>query len=254
MTRKLNIKCWGPKDRTGKVIKRADTVIVYKPNGSTDTIWLSARVSNVQTDKDRVCVLCGDGNYHYFAPEDIRVIMRSSSTSVSKSSAVMRIKKEYKVRDVVGSAVKLDRHKSYCCTIKDYVEVLKRGVKDDLELIRLIEEYGNNMYMPISPLINELNLYAEHKKLSPVQRFYNMVSSAADRMALMSRTRSEQLVAVSVSDHCKKLLQTLTCVTTEEDERVFSLACTRARTAADLYVSDTREENRNTKQSTGKDI
>lgn len=83
MSYKLNIKCWGPKDRNGRVIKRADTVIVYKPNGSKDTIWLSAHVSNIQTNSDRVCVLCGDGNYHYFAPEDLYVITRSGRSEVA---------------------------------------------------------------------------------------------------------------------------------------------------------------------------
>lgn len=82
----LNIKCWGPKDRSGQVIKRADTIIVYRPNGSTDTIWQNAYVSNMQTNPKMVCVLCGDGNYHYFAPENIYVVESSApvGTKVEK--------------------------------------------------------------------------------------------------------------------------------------------------------------------------
>jgi hypothetical protein len=42
-------------------------------------------VSNIQTDAERVCVLCGDGKYHYFAPEDIYVIVSSASTGTNES-------------------------------------------------------------------------------------------------------------------------------------------------------------------------
>lgn len=153
------IKGWGPKDRDGQVIKRADTVIVYKPNGSTDTIWLSAHVSNVQTSVDRVCVLCGDGNYHYFAPEDLCVIVRSASTGTNESPTV-RTKAE-KPKQWANYRLPRRRDNVYHPGLGEVVYVAKR-VKNDV-VLRRINDSGSLM----RDLVN-----ADVSEIYPIKRCY----------------------------------------------------------------------------------
>lgn len=161
MAYKLNIKSWGPKDRNGQIIKRADTVIVYKPDGSTDTIWLTAHVSNVQTDVDRVCVLCGDGDYHYFAPEDLYVIMRSSYTSINELPAPRTKSKSKNPKQWENYRLPRRRDNVYHPGLGEVVYVDKR-VKDDV-VLRRFNDRGN------------LTLYYVDAKVYdvyPVQRCY----------------------------------------------------------------------------------
>ena len=159
MSYKLNIKRWGPKDRNGQVIKRADTVIVYKPDGSTDIIWLIAHVSNVQTNPEMVCVLCGDGNYHYFAPEDIYVVDRSASTGANESSTV-RTKAE-KPKQWENYRLPRRRDNVYHPGLGEEVYVVKR-VKNDV-VLRRISDTGSLMrdYMN-----------ADVSEVYPIQRCY----------------------------------------------------------------------------------
>lgn len=159
MAYKLNIKCWGPKDRNGQVIKRADTVVVYKPNGSTDTIWLTAHVSNVQTSPERVCVLCGDGNYHYFAPEDIYVIMRSAATNINESSTV--VNKKQKPKQWENYRLPRRRDNVYHPGLGEVVYVDKR-VNNDV-VLRRINASGS--------LMRE-QMEADVSEVYPIQRCY----------------------------------------------------------------------------------
>lgn len=159
MSCKLNIQCWGPKDRNGQVIKRADTVVVYKPNGSTDTIWLTAHVSNVQTSPERVCVLCGDGNYHYFSPDDIYVIMRSASTSINESSTVKT--KAKKPKQWENYRLPRRRDNVYHFGLGEVVYVEKR-VKGDV-VLRRINDSGS---------LTRERVDADVSEVYPVQRCY----------------------------------------------------------------------------------
>lgn len=159
MSCELNIKCWRPKDRNGRVIKRADTVIVYRPNGSTDTIWLSAHVSNVQTNVKRVCVLCGDGNYHYFAPEDICVITRSVPTIINESSDG-KIKEE-KPEQWENYRLPRRRDNVYYPGLGEVVYVEKR-VKDDV-VLRRINASGR---------LTREYVQADVSEVYPIQRCY----------------------------------------------------------------------------------
>lgn len=159
MVYKLNIRCWGPKDRGGRVIKREDTVIVYRPHGSTDTIWLSARVSNVQTNPEMVCVLCGDGNRHYFAPEDIYVINRSSPLSISESSTV-RTKAE-KPKQWANYRLPRRRDNVYHSGLGEVLYVVNR-VKSDVTL-RRISDSGS--------LLRDY-VKADVSEIYPIQRCY----------------------------------------------------------------------------------
>lgn len=159
MAYKLNIKCWGPKDRNGQIIKRAGTVIVYRPNGSTDTIWLSAHVSNIQTDAEMVRVLCGDGKYHYFAPEDICVIKRSASTGTNESPTV-RTKAE-KPKQWANYRLPRRRDKVYHPGLGEVLYVVKR-VKSDVVLCRL-NDRGSLMRDYVKADVSEVY---------PIQRCY----------------------------------------------------------------------------------
>lgn len=159
MAYKLNIKCWGPKDRNGQVIKRADTVIVYRPNGSTDTIWLSAHVSNIQTDAERVCVLCGDGKYHYFAPEDIYVIVRSASTGTNESPTVRTKAENPKQWEDYRLPQRSDS--VYHPGLGEVVYVVKR-VKSDL-VLRRISDRGT---------LTRDYVKADVSEVYPIQRCY----------------------------------------------------------------------------------
>jgi hypothetical protein len=159
MTYNPNIRCWGPNDRNGRVIKRADTVIVYRPNGSTDTIWLSALVSNVQTNPEMVCVLCGDGNYHHFAPEDIYVIESSESTGTNESSLV-RTKAE-KPKQWENYRLPRRSDSVYHPGLGEVVYVVKR-VKSDV-VLRRINDSGRLMREHMEANVSEIY---------PIQRCY----------------------------------------------------------------------------------
>lgn len=149
----------------------------------------------------------------------------------------MKAKNNYSLRDVVGPDEKIDKDKDYCCTMKDYVAVMKRRVQDDMELIRLMEEYGGDIYIPINLILSELHKYSKGRLLSPTHRFYNFVSTASDSIACSSSHRQELLEVTSVSDHCKSLLQKLKCADEDGDDLFIQRALQRASSTAAQYVN-----------------
>ena len=84
----------------------------------------------------------------------------------------MKAKSNYSLRDVVGPTAKIDKDKDYCCTLKDYVAVMRRRIQDDMELIQLMEEHGGDIYIPINLILSELHKYSAGRLLSPAHRFY----------------------------------------------------------------------------------
>lgn len=157
----------------------------------------------------------------------------------------MKAKSNYTLRDVVGPAVKIDKDKDYCCTIKDYVAVMKRRVQDDMELIQLIEEHGGDIYIPINLILSELHKYANGRLLSPAHRFYNFVRTASDSIACYSNHRQDILEVTSVSDHCKNLLQKIKSRNEDGDDVFIRRALQRAASTAAQYVNKDKKENEN---------
>lgn len=149
----------------------------------------------------------------------------------------MKAKSNYSLRDVVGPAMKIDKAKDYCCTMKDYVAVMKRRVQDDMELIQLMEEHGGDIYIPLNLILSELHKYASGRLLSPAHRFYNFVGAASDNIAYSASHRQDILEVASVSDRCKSLLQKIRCTNEEGDDVFIRRALQRASSTVDRYVN-----------------
>ena len=156
-----------------------------------------------------------------------------------------KTKSEYDVSDVVGPDVKIDKDKDYCCTMKDYIAVMKRRVQDDMEFIQLMEKYGGDIYIPVSLILSELHKYSAGRLLSPAHRFYNFVNTAADSIAYHSTYQQGLLEVVNVSNHCKSLLQKIKC-TSEDDDAIFIQRVLQR--AADIAAQYINKERSNTKQ------
>ena len=152
----------------------------------------------------------------------------------------MKAKSNYSLLDVVGPAVKIDKDKDevYCCTLKDYVAVMKRRVQDDMELIQLLEDYGGDIYIPVNLILSELHKYSAGGLLSPAHRFYNLVSAASDSIAYSSSHQQDMLEVVSVSDHCKSLLQKIKSKGEDGDAVFIQRALQRAADIAAQYVNE----------------
>jgi uncharacterized CHY-type Zn-finger protein len=149
----------------------------------------------------------------------------------------MRIKKNYTEKDVIGCAAD-STDKVYCCPLSDYIAIIERGIRDDLELIKLIKEYGANIYMPIHPFIDELNLYAKRVRLSPAQRFKNMVDTAGSKLSLQCNHYNTTAEVVAVSDACKNLLANLACRTATQDNATVKQADEYGKLMTDTYVGE----------------
>lgn len=147
----------------------------------------------------------------------------------------MRIKKRYTEKDVIGHKAN-NADKVYCCTLSEYVAVIERGIRDDLELIELIKEYGSDIYMPIHPFIDELNLYAKRAKLSPAQRFKRMVDTAGAGLSLQCTHYDAKAEVVTLSDACKNLLTTLSCNTANQDDTTIKQAVEYGKLMTDTYI------------------
>ncbi len=149
----------------------------------------------------------------------------------------MRIKKHYIEKDVIGHKAS-STDKVYCCTLSEYIAIIERGIRDDLELIKLIKEYGSNIYMPIFPFMDELNLYATQSKLSPAQRFKRMVDSAGSGLSLRCGHYNTTAEVVTVSDACKSLLLNLSCRTSNQDDITVKQAVEYGKIIADTYIGE----------------
>lgn len=149
----------------------------------------------------------------------------------------MRIKKHYTEKDVIGHNAD-NADKVHCCALSEYIAIIERGIRDDLELIKLIKEYGANIYMPIHPFIDELNLYAKRVKLSPAQRFKNMIDTAGSGLSLQCHHYNTAAEVVTVSDTCKNLLNNLTCRTTTQDSSTVQQAVEYGKLMTDTYIGE----------------
>lgn len=149
----------------------------------------------------------------------------------------MRIKKHYTEKDVIGHKAS-STDKVYCCTLSEYIAIIERGIRDDLELIKLIQEHGANIYMPIRPFVDELNLYAKRIRLSPAQRFKNMVDTAGSGLSLQCNHYNTTAEVVTVSDVCKSLLTHLSCRTTTQDASTVKQAVEYGKFMADTYIGE----------------
>ena len=147
----------------------------------------------------------------------------------------MRIKKHYTQEDVTGHKVN-NTDKVYCCSLSEYIAIIERGIRDDLELIKLIKEHGADIYMPIQPFVDELNLYAKRVRLSPAQRFKNMVDTAGNKLSSQCNHYNATAEVVTVSDACKNLLANLSCRTTTQDNVTVKQAVEYGKLTTDTYV------------------
>ena len=149
----------------------------------------------------------------------------------------MRIKKHYTEKDVIGCKAN-NTDKVHCCTLSEYITIIERGIMDDLELIKLIKEYGVNIYMPIHPFIDELNLYAKRVRLSPAQRFKNMVDTAGSGLSLQCNHYNTTAEVVTVSDACKNLLTNISCSTSNQDDTTIKQAVEYGKLMTDIYIGE----------------
>jgi hypothetical protein len=149
----------------------------------------------------------------------------------------MRIKKQYIEKDVIGRKAN-DTDKVHCCTLSEYITIIERGIRDDLELIKLIKEYGANIYMPIHPFIDELNLYTKRVRLSPAQRFKNLVEAVGSGLSLQCHHYNTVAEVVTVSDTCKNLLNNISCRTTTQDDSTVKQAVEYGKLMTDTYVGE----------------
>lgn len=149
----------------------------------------------------------------------------------------MRIKKRYTEKDVIGNKAS-STDKVYCCALSEYIAIIERGIRDDLELIKLIKEYGTNIYMPIHPFIDELNLYAKRIKLSPAQRFKRMVDTAGSGLSFQCTHYNATAEVITVSDACKNLLTNIACSTPNQDDTTVKQAVEYGKLMTDTYIGE----------------
>lgn len=149
----------------------------------------------------------------------------------------MRIKKRYTEKDVIGRKAN-SNDTVHCCALREYIAILERGIRDDLELIKLIKEHGDSIYMPIRPFIDELNSYSKRARLSSAQRFKNIVDAAGRGLSLQCTNYNVAAEVVIVSDACKNLLATLSCCTTTQDATTIEQAIKYGKSVSDTYIGD----------------
>ena len=149
----------------------------------------------------------------------------------------MRIKKRYTEKDVIGRKAN-DTDKVYCCALSEYIAIIERGIKDDLELIKLIKGHGANIYMPIRPFIEELNLYARRIRLSPAQRFKNVIDCSGKQLSLQCSHYNTTAEVVTVSDTCKNLLTNISCRTPTPDAVTVKQAVEYGKRMTDICIGE----------------
>ena len=133
-------------------------------------------------------------------------------------------KKAYKLSDLFDGVPK-DKEVFPICSMKDYAKVLRRQLSDLQELINIVEEHGEDLYIPAREVLNEVENVRKNIVQSPAQRFQYMVMKAHDIVALNVYSYEKQAKEVKLTTEGEDIIRSNKCTTETVDHLALSIAC-----------------------------
>ena len=145
--------------------------------------------------------------------------------------------KAYKLADLFdGAYVTPDGY--YVCPFKDYIPVFKREIKDLQELISIIEERGDGIYVPAHDIIDVADGLCTYDSLSPAQRFKKIIMNAINELCFAEESLGRTPKRIKLTEAGANIIEHKKVTTETFDELELSLV--------DLYIDklfELREEH-----------
>lgn len=133
-------------------------------------------------------------------------------------------KKAYKLSDLFDGVPK-DKEVPPVCSMKDYVKVLRRQMADLQELIDIVEEHGDGLYIPAMDVLREVEKVRKNIVLSPAQRFRRMVIHACHITSLDVCSSEKQAKEVKLTTAGEHAISSQKPTTETVDRLALSIAC-----------------------------
>lgn len=133
-------------------------------------------------------------------------------------------KKAYKLSDLFDGVSK-GKGVSPVCSMKDYVKVLRRQMADLQELIYIVEEHGEGLYISAREVLKEVENVRKSVALSPAQRFQLMVILADNDISSNVYDHKKKAKEVKLTTVGEDIILSNKPTTETVDSLALSMAC-----------------------------